>query len=129
MLALIRPDQGQVNLVAADGSIYSDTSATRVNFMYVPQGNTLLSGTVRENVLLGAPECSDADVEQVLRTACADFVFDLPEGIHTRVVNTATACPKDRHNVSPSPAPYSVRAISGCSTRPLPPSTATPLQS
>lgn len=85
MLALIRPNQGQVNLVAADGSVYPDTSATRVNFMYVPQGNTLLSGTVRENVLLGAPDCSDADVEQVLRTACADFVFDLPEGIHTRV--------------------------------------------
>lgn len=85
MLALIRPDQGQVNLVAADGSIYPDTSATRVNFMYVPQGNTLLSGTVRENVLLGAPDCSDEDVEQVLRTACADFVFDLPEGIHTRI--------------------------------------------
>ena len=85
MLALIRPDKGQVNLIAADDSIYPDTSATRVNFMYVPQGNTLLSGTVRENVLLGAPNCSDRDIERVLRIACADFAFELPEGIHTRI--------------------------------------------
>lgn len=85
MLALVRPDEGNINLVGADGKAYPDTSATRINFMYVPQGNTLLSGTVRENVLLGTTGCSEARLEEVLRIACADFVFDLPEGVDTRI--------------------------------------------
>ena len=50
-----------------------------------PQGNTLLSGTIRENLLLGNPSAGTAELERVLRIACADYVFDLPQGIDTRI--------------------------------------------
>lgn len=85
ILSLIHPEEGKLSLQTDNGKIYPVNSSTRVNFMYVPQGNTLLSGTVRENVLFGITECTDEDVENVLRTACADFVFDLPQGIYTPI--------------------------------------------
>lgn len=85
ILSLIHPEEGKLSLQTDNGKIYPVNSSTRVNFMYVPQGNTLLSGTVRENVLFGITECTDEDVENALRTACADFVFDLPQGIYTPV--------------------------------------------
>ena len=49
----------------------------------MPQGNTLLSGTVRENLLLGRPDATDEEMTEVLQKACADFVFDLPGGLDT----------------------------------------------
>ena len=55
----------------------------RCNFVYVPQGNTLLSGTLRDNLLLGNPEATDDEMIAALRTACADFVFALPKGLDT----------------------------------------------
>ena len=50
---------------------------------FVPQGNTLMSGTIRYNLQLANPEVSDDELRAVLHTACADFVFDLPEGLDT----------------------------------------------
>ena len=43
----------------------------------------MFSGTIRDNLLLGNPEASDEDMRQVLKTACADFVLDKPEGLDT----------------------------------------------
>ena len=57
--------------------------STRCNFTYVPQGNTLFSGTIRENLLMGNPEATEEDMNHALRTAVADFVFSLPDGIDT----------------------------------------------
>ena len=54
---------------------------TRANFVYVPQGNTLFSGTIRDNLLMGNPQATDETMQQTLRTATADFVFQLPAGI------------------------------------------------
>ena len=56
----------------------------RCNFVYVPQGNTLLSGTLRENLLLGNPEATDDQMLSALHTVCADFVDSLPAGLDTR---------------------------------------------
>ena len=56
---------------------------TRANLVYVPQGNTLLSGTIRENLLLGHPEASEEQLAEVLFTAAADFVYELPDGLNT----------------------------------------------
>ena len=50
---------------------------------FVPQGNTLMSGTIRYNLQLAKPDATDAELKAVLHTACADFVQDLPEGIDT----------------------------------------------
>ena len=56
----------------------------RCNFVYVPQGNTLLSGTLRENLLLGNPAATDAQMHEALSLACADFVAELPDGLDTQ---------------------------------------------
>ena len=57
----------------------------RCNFVYVPQGNTLLSGTLRQNLLLANPQATDEDMQKALQTACADFVLTLPHGLDSSV--------------------------------------------
>ena len=52
---------------------------------FVPQGNTLMSGTIRYNLQLAKPDATDDELRQVLHTACADFVFELPDGINTEL--------------------------------------------
>ena len=59
------------------------TPLHRCNFVYVPQGNTLLSGSLRENMLLGNPDASDEEMLAALKVACADFVDELPAGLDT----------------------------------------------
>ena len=56
---------------------------TRSNFVFVPQGNTLMSGSIRYNLQLANPDATDDELRQVLHTAMADFVFELPEGMDT----------------------------------------------
>lgn len=85
MLALIKPDKGRLTLTDATGREYSVGADMRINFMYVPQGNTLLSGSIRENLWLGQPGAPDSELERVLRLACADYVFELPDGLDTKV--------------------------------------------
>lgn len=82
MLALLRPDSGRV--VIYDNESENDVSSmTRCNIVYVPQGNTLMSGTIRENLLLGDPEADEEMLRHVLHIAAADFVYGLPQGIDT----------------------------------------------
>ncbi|MEE1022390.1 MAG: ABC transporter ATP-binding protein [Muribaculaceae bacterium] len=81
MTGLLTPDKGQVTLYSTEGEEAVPSPATRCNFAYVPQGNSLMSGTVRENLLMAAPDASDAEMEKALRLACADFVLALPEGL------------------------------------------------
>ena len=52
---------------------------------FVPQGNTLMSGSIRYNLQLANPEATDDELKEVLHTACADFVIDLPEGLDTEL--------------------------------------------
>ena len=52
---------------------------------FVPQGNTLMSGTIRYNLQLAKPDATDDELRQVLHTACADFVLDLPDGLNTEL--------------------------------------------
>ena len=78
ILGLLKPAKGTVTI---DG--YPAGSAVRKNFMYVPQGNSLLSGTIRSNLLMAAPDAGEEDLKEALSLAEADFVFDLPEGLDT----------------------------------------------
>ena len=55
----------------------------RCNFVYVPQGNTLLSGTLRQNLLLANSDATDEQIAEVLHLACADFIFELPDDLDT----------------------------------------------
>ena len=85
MLALLTPQKGTVSLYSSDpASGYVPASPqTRCNIVYVPQGNTLMSGTIRENLLLGDPHATDAQLLEVLYTAAAEFVSELPDGLDT----------------------------------------------
>ena len=80
VLALLKPTEGQVEMY--DGSRTEAVSPrTRCNLVYVPQGNTLFSGTIRDNLLLGNPDATEADMREALETACAGFVMDRPDGL------------------------------------------------
>lgn len=83
ILALIRPRKGRAVVYNALGEEHELSSLTRCNFVYVPQGNTLLSGTIRDNLRLGRLSATDDDMREALERACADFVFSLPEGLDT----------------------------------------------
>lgn len=82
MLSLLSPTSGKVSLYTETDQI-SASVATRCNFSYVPQGNTLFSGTIRENLLLGNPNASENQMKEALGMAMAEFVYELPEGLDT----------------------------------------------
>ena len=86
LLALLKPKKGVISLYSSckDDMSVPVSAATRCNLVYVPQGNTLFSGTVRENVLMGNPEATDEQICEALRAAAADFVFGLPAGLDTQ---------------------------------------------
>ena len=81
LLALVKPQEGEVSIYGAESWPLSPLH--RCNFVYVPQGNTLLSGTLRENLQLGNPDATDEQMLSALHMACADFVNDLPQGLDT----------------------------------------------
>ena len=78
VLGLLKPSEGHVTI----GGIPAG-SALRGNFMYIPQGNSLLSGTIRSNLQLAAPKASDAQLYEALDTAMAGFVRELPSALDT----------------------------------------------
>jgi ATP-binding cassette subfamily C protein len=84
LMGLLRPDKGQLRV---DGTVLSDQRriAWRNSVSYVPQEVTLYSGTIRENLLRGNSDASDADIDAALVAASADFVRRLPEGIETPI--------------------------------------------
>ena len=82
ILALIEPTEGNA-VIYTDDEAYRLSPATRNNFSYIPQGNTLFSGTIRENLLLGNPEATDEQMAEALHLAMADFVFQLPQKFDT----------------------------------------------
>lgn len=84
ILALLKPQQGKVEIYGESGKeaiTHEVSPLTRCNLVYVPQGNTLFSGTIRDNLLLGNPEATEEEMREVLHTACADFVLQRPEGL------------------------------------------------
>jgi ABC-type multidrug transport system fused ATPase/permease subunit len=94
ILALVRPQQGAIEIYSGQSgdsgntgesgtSAYAISPRHRCNFVYVPQGNTLLSGTIRDNLLMGCPDATDDDLWRVLRLVCGDFVATLPQGLDT----------------------------------------------
>lgn len=83
LLSLLKPQKGIVE-VYDDNESFQVSPSTRCNLVYVPQGNSLFSGTVRENLLMGNPEATQAELENSLRIAAAEFVFDLPNGMDTQ---------------------------------------------
>ncbi len=84
LLSLVYPKEGHIFIYNDKGRKEELSPRHRCNFVYVPQGNTLLSGTLRENLRLGNPDATDEEMLEALRLACADFIDDLPEGLDTQ---------------------------------------------
>ena len=82
ILGMITPNKGNIYLLG-DNSKNILSSAHIENFSYVPQGNTLLSGTIRSNLIIGEKDISEEKLKEVLFLSCAEFVYDLPNGIDT----------------------------------------------
>lgn len=82
LLGLLKPDAGSIELYG-DGPDQKVSASTICNFVYVPQGNSLLHGTIRENLLLAKPQATEAELAEALHIAAADFVSDLPLGLET----------------------------------------------
>lgn len=84
ILALIRPDSGFVYIYNKVEKIMV-SPLTRCNITYVPQGNTMLSGSIRDNLLLGNVDATEEQMYEALDEACADFVRELPDGLDTEM--------------------------------------------
>lgn len=85
LLGLLRPEEGEIFLEDASGR-YPLGADTRHCFAYVPQGNTVIAGTVAENLRLGKEDASDEELRSALETACAwEFVKELPLGMDTPI--------------------------------------------
>lgn len=82
LLGLLKPDSGDIEIYG-DGCRHKVSTSTLCNFVYVPQGNSLLHGTIRDNLMLASPEASDQQLAEALYIAAADFVFELPLGLDT----------------------------------------------
>lgn len=83
LLSVYRPLSGEIYIDTSDGKYTVDKSLRRL-FSYVPQGNFLLSGTLRENIAFVAPDATEQDILDAAKTACAyDFISELPKGLDT----------------------------------------------
>ncbi|MBO4454862.1 MAG: ABC transporter ATP-binding protein [Bacteroidales bacterium] len=82
IMSLLPPDSGSVYLYDGTTEVPSGVR-TRCNFMYVPQGNSLLSGSIRDNLLLAKPQATEEELHEALHLAAADFVYNLEKGLDT----------------------------------------------
>lgn len=86
ILGLVRPGEGRAYLRGADGTEVAMNAETRRQFSYVPQGNTVLAGTIADNLRLVKEDATDQELEEALKLACAwEFVSQLPQGMHSPV--------------------------------------------
>ena len=84
ILGLLHPNQGTAQLVTQDGETVPIHADTRRYFSYVAQGNTLMSGTIADNLRVVKEDATEEEIKQALETACAwEFVQKMPDGIHS----------------------------------------------
>jgi ATP-binding cassette subfamily B protein len=84
LLGVFKPQQGTIDICLENGKTIQASPDTRCMFSYVPQGNYLFSGTIRENILMINPNASDEEVSQALKLSeIEDFIENLPDGLDT----------------------------------------------
>lgn len=83
ILGLLTPQEGTITLYDENGSRRDVHGSMCRLFCYVPQGNSLMSGSVRDNLLLGKPDATEEEMHRALHLAAADFIFDREEGLDT----------------------------------------------
>ena len=86
ILGLIHPESGHVHMIASNGKHVAMNADTRHLFAYVPQGNTILSGTIAENMRMVKENATDEEIIEALKIACAwDFVKDMPGTLNCNI--------------------------------------------
>ena len=86
ILGLIYPQSGETVIQASDGREVKMNADTRHLFAYVPQGNTILSGTIAENMRMAKEDATDEEIVEALKMACAwEFVEKLPETFNSKI--------------------------------------------
>ena len=91
LLGLYHPQEGTITVGNPDGNWLRASSSTRCMFSYIPQGNTMFSGTIAENLRMVKPEAADEEIKSALEAACAwEFVEKLEKGMDTEVRERGT---------------------------------------
>lgn len=91
LLGLYHPQEGHIQVGNPGGKTLKASSSTRCLFSYIPQGNTMFSGTIAENMRMVKPDASDQEIREALEAACAwDFVEKLEKGMDTEVRERGT---------------------------------------
>ncbi len=86
LLALLKPEKGDISLITNDNTEVNVSADTRDWISYVPQGNTLFSGTIEENIRSGYPEASTEEIEEAAQAAGAmGFIKELPDGLSSKI--------------------------------------------
>lgn len=86
VLGFLSPDSGRVSIYDVDGKTVPCSCGTRKYISYVPQGNTLFSGTIADNLKMGNPSATEEQMQEALQAACAwEFVNELEDGINSVV--------------------------------------------
>ncbi len=86
ILGLIRPEEGSAVIKASNGQEIEMNADTRHLFAYVPQGNTILSGTIAENMRMVKADATDEQIIEALKISCAwEFVQKMPETIYSKI--------------------------------------------
>ena len=86
ILGFVKPESGKILVwESPEGARMEADEDTRGNFVFVPQGNSLMSGTIRYNLLIAKPDATEDELRHALHTACAEFVDELPDGIDTEL--------------------------------------------
>lgn len=84
VMSFMREYEGKITYINQDGECEAANAKTREFLSYVPQGNTLFSGTIRENILMGKLDATDEEIDEALRMSAAyEFVSELPQGVDT----------------------------------------------
>lgn len=83
LLGVFPLEKGEIYLSLKDGTKHLVDSNMRPLFSYVPQGNFILSGTIRQNITFVRSDADESQIEEAIRLSCADFIYDLPQGLDT----------------------------------------------
>ncbi len=86
ILSLLHPQEGNAVLYGGTSGKFPVSPSTRQLFSYVPQGNTMFSGTIADNMRNIKPDATDEEIICALKMACAwDFTSKLPDGINSKI--------------------------------------------
>ncbi|MFZ4263443.1 ATP-binding cassette domain-containing protein [Sphingobacterium sp. HJSM2_6] len=85
LLHLLKPSSGKIVIKDESNNEIAIGNQTKMNFAYVPQGNSLFAGTIKENLVKPGQIVSEDQLNEAIQLASADFIYGLPNGIYTKV--------------------------------------------